>query len=121
VLSLDGCLDEEEVASAAEVVQAPLPMKGGISGLKVFFLFPSLLWEDIVKVVGQTSFSLNRGDEAEKEGFWPMRKCLGEQFGVVFSFAVVVTGMEPSPSLAFNGTGGGTSPLQHSMSSRRRN
>jgi hypothetical protein len=31
-----------------------------------------------MKVMGQTSFSLKRGGEAEKEGFWPMRKNLGE-------------------------------------------
>jgi hypothetical protein len=34
---------------------------------------------------------LKRGGEAENDGFWPMRKCLGERFGVGFSFAVVVT------------------------------
>jgi hypothetical protein len=96
VVSLRGRLDEEEVASAAEEVPAPLPWKGGISGLKVVFFFPLLPREDIVKVVRQTSFSLKRGGEAEKEGFWPMRKGLGEKFGVVFSFAVVVTDTELS-------------------------
>jgi hypothetical protein len=50
--------------------------------------------EDIIEVVRQTSFSLERGGEAEKEGFWPMREGLGEKFGVVFSFAVVVTDTE---------------------------
>ena len=30
----------------------------------------------------------------EKRGFWPMRKKLGEKFGVVFSFAVVVMDTE---------------------------
>jgi hypothetical protein len=41
--------------------------------------------------MGQTSFSIKRVGEAEKEGFWPMREGLGERFGVVFSLAVVVT------------------------------
>jgi hypothetical protein len=50
--------------------------------------------EDIIEVVRQTSFSLKRGGEAEKEGFWPMREGLGEKFGVVFSFAVVVMDTE---------------------------
>jgi hypothetical protein len=53
-----------------------------------------LPWEDIVKVVRQTAFSLKRGGVAEKEGFWPMRESLGERFGVVFSFPVVVTDTE---------------------------
>jgi hypothetical protein len=32
----------------------------------------------------------------EKRGFQPMRKFLGEKFGVVFSLTVVVTDTEPS-------------------------
>jgi hypothetical protein len=87
-------LHEEGVPSAAEEVPAPLPWKGGISGLQVVFFFPLWPWEDVVKVVRQTSFSLKRGWEAEKEGFWPIRKGVGEEFGVVFSFAVVVTDTE---------------------------
>jgi hypothetical protein len=87
----------------AEEVPAPLPWKGGISGLKVVFFFPLLPWEDIVKVVRQTSFSLKRGGDAEKEGFWPMRKGLGERFSIVFSLAVVVTDMELFISVACRG------------------
>jgi hypothetical protein len=37
---------------------------------------------------------LKSGGEAEKEGFWPVRKRLGEKFGLVFSFAVVVMDTE---------------------------
>jgi hypothetical protein len=84
----------DEVASAAKEVPAPLPWNEGISVLKVVFFFQLLPWEDIVKLVRQTSFSVKRGGEAEKEGFWPMREGLGERFGVVFSFAVVVTHTE---------------------------
>jgi hypothetical protein len=62
--------------------------------LKVVFFFPLLPQEDIVKVVRQTSLSLKRGGEAEKDGFWPMRESLGENCCVVFSFAVVVTDTE---------------------------
>jgi hypothetical protein len=69
-------------------------LKRGTSGLKVVLFYPLLPREDLIKVMGQTSFSLKRGGEPEKEGFWPMRKGLGEIFGVVFSFAVVVTDME---------------------------
>jgi hypothetical protein len=69
-------------------------LKGGTSGLKVVFFYPLLPREDITEVVRQTSFSLKRGGEAEKEGFWPMREALGERFGVVFSFALVVTDTE---------------------------
>ena len=38
-----------------------------------------------------TSFSVKEGVKPEKRGFQPMRKKLGEKFGVVFSFTVVVT------------------------------
>ena len=41
-----------------------------------------------------TSFSVKEGVKPEKRGFQPMRKKLGEKFGVVFSFAVVVTDTE---------------------------
>jgi hypothetical protein len=60
----------------------------------VVFFFPLLPWEEIVKVMRQTSLFLKGGGEAEKEGFWLMRKGLGERFGVAFSFAVVVTDTE---------------------------
>ena len=43
-----------------------------------------------------TSFSVKEGVKAEKRGFQPMKKKLGEKFGVVFSFSVVVTGTELS-------------------------
>ena len=54
-------------------------------------------------MVWLTSFSVKEGVKPEKRGFQPMRKKLGEKFGVVFSFAVVVTDTElrysnPSPS-----------------------
>ena len=41
-----------------------------------------------------TSFSVKEGVKPEKRGFQPMRKKLGEKFGVVFSFSVVVMGTE---------------------------
>jgi hypothetical protein len=84
VVSLRCRLDLEEVASAAEEPPAPLAWKGGISGLKVVFFFPLLPRDVIVNVVRQTSFPLKRAGEAEKEGFWPMRKGLGRKFGVGF-------------------------------------
>ena len=51
-----------------------------------------------------TSFSVKEGVKPEKRGFQPMRKKLGGKFGVVFSFAVVVTDTDlfncaPIPSL----------------------
>ena len=71
----------------------------GMSGLKVVFFFPLLPEEDIIEVVVDF-FLFKRGGEAGKEGFQPMRKKLGEKFGVVFSFAVVVTDTElPTSSL----------------------
>ena len=39
-------------------------------------------------------FLFKRGGEAGKGGLWPIRKVLGEKFGVVFYFAVVVTDTE---------------------------
>ena len=71
-----------------------------MSGLKVVFFFPLLPEEDIIKVVVDF-FLFRRGGEAGKKGFQPMRKKLGEKFGVVFSFAVVVTDTElfPRPSV----------------------
>ena len=69
----------------------------GMSGLKVVFFFPLLPEEDIIKVVVDF-FLCKRGGEAGKKGFQPMRKKLGEKFGVVFSFAVVVTDTELYPS-----------------------
>ena len=65
----------------------------GMSGLKVVFFFPLLPEEDIIKVVVDF-FLFKRGGDAGKKGFQPMRKKLGEKFGVVFSFAVVVTDTE---------------------------
>ena len=65
----------------------------GMSGLKVVFFFPLLPEEDIIRVVVDF-FLFKRGGEAGKNGFQPMRKKLGEKFGVVFSFAVVVTDTE---------------------------
>ena len=41
-----------------------------------------------------TSFSVKDGVKPEKRGFQPMRKKLGEKFGVVFSLTVVVTDTE---------------------------
>ena len=80
---------------AAEV-EAPLPLHGGIVGLKEVFFLPLEEPEDMMKVMEQRHFSLKREDEAEKEGSQQMRKGLGAKFGVVFSFAVVVTGAELS-------------------------
>ena len=65
----------------------------GMSGLKVVFFFPLLPEEDIIKVVVDF-FLFKRGGEAGKKCFQPMRKKLGKIFGVVFSFAVVVTDTE---------------------------
>jgi hypothetical protein len=48
----------------------------------------------MIEVMRQTSFSLKSGGEAEKEEFWPMREVLGEDFTVVFSFAVVLRDTE---------------------------
>ena len=62
----------------------------GMSELKVVFFFPLLPEEDIIKVVVDCCL-FKRGGEAGKKGFQPMRKKLGEEFGVVFAFAVVVT------------------------------
>ena len=45
-------------------------------------------------MVWLTSFSVKEGVKPEKRGFQPMRKKLDEKFGVVFSFAVVVTDTE---------------------------
>ena len=64
-----------------------------MSGLKVVFFFPLLPEEDIIIVVVDF-LRFKRGGEAGKKGFQPMRKKLGEKFGVVFSFAVVVTDTE---------------------------
>src|SRR5436853_202046 len=47
-------------------------------------------------VVWLTSFSVKEGVKPERWGFQPMRKKLGERFGVVFSFAVVVMDTELS-------------------------
>jgi hypothetical protein len=103
VVSLRGHLEVEKVASEPMLVLSSgtsLHLKGGTSGVKLVFFFPLLPWEDIIKVMGQTSFSSKRGGEAEKEGFWPMTKGLDEKFGVVFSFTVVVTDMELIDSVA---------------------
>ena len=67
----------------------------GMSGLNVVFCLPLLPEEDIIKVVVDF-FRFKRGGEAGKKGFQPMRKKLGEKFGVVFPFAVVVTDTELS-------------------------
>ena len=70
----------------------------GMSGLKVVFFFPLLPEEDIIKVVVDF-FLFKRGGEAGKKGFQPMREKLGERFGVVSSFAVVITDTELHGSL----------------------
>ena len=62
-------------------------------GVKGSFFFPLLPEEDIIKVVVDF-FLFKRGGEAGKKGFQPMRKKLGEKFGVVFFFAVIVTDTE---------------------------
>jgi hypothetical protein len=93
VLSLHGGLEVERVAIEPMPVLSPAispHLKEGTSGLKMVFFFPLLPWEEIIGVMRQTSFSLRRGVEAEKQGFWLMREGLGEKFRVVFSFAVVV-------------------------------
>ena len=95
IVSLRGRLFEE-VADTVEPAVGETPNKsgkGGMSGLKVAFFFPLPPWEDIIKVVVDF-FLFKRGGEAGKKGFQPMRKKLGEKFGVVFSFAVVVTDTE---------------------------
>ena len=69
----------------------------GMSGLKVVFFFSLLPEEDIIKVMVDL-FLFKRGGEAGKKGFQPMRKKLGEKFGVVFSFAVVVMDTELFPT-----------------------
>ena len=61
--------------------------------VKGSLFFPLLPEEDIIKVVVDF-FLFKRGGEAGKKGFQPMRKKLGKKFGVVFSFAVVVTDTE---------------------------
>src|SRR5205807_8736330 len=69
------------------------PSKGGISGLKVVFFFLLLPLGAIFG--GVVDFFLcKRGGEARKEGFSANEKRLGKRFGVVFSFNVVVTGLE---------------------------
>ena len=65
----------------------------GMSGLKVVFFFPLLPEEDIIKVVVDFFLVKSKG-EAGKKGFQPMRKKLGKKFGVVFTFAEVVTDTE---------------------------
>ena len=65
----------------------------GMSGLNVVFFFPLLPEEDLINVVVDF-FLCKREGEAGEKGFQPMRKKLGEKFGVVFSFAVVVTDTE---------------------------
>src|SRR5437588_10314327 len=42
----------------------------------------------------RTCFSVKDGVKPEKRGFQPIRKKLGEKFGVVFSLTVVVTDTE---------------------------
>ena len=86
----------EECADTSEPAVEETPDRTGNSGmseLKVVFFFPLLPEEDIIKVVVDF-FLLKRGGEAGKKGFQPMRKKLGEKFGVVFSFTVVVTDTE---------------------------
>ena len=94
VVSLRGRLvGEGRVGSAPGGEEGKIPSKGGISGLKVVFFFPLSREEDMRRVVVDF-FLCKRGGEAGKKGFQPMRKKLGEKFGVVFSFAVVVTDTE---------------------------
>jgi hypothetical protein len=50
------------------------------------------------KVMWLASFSVKEGVKPGKKSFQPMRKKLGEKFGVVFSFAVVVTDTELAES-----------------------
>jgi hypothetical protein len=97
VVLLHGCL--EVVALAIDPMPVllsaiSLHLKGVTSGLKVVFFFPLLLWEDLIEVIGLISLSLKRWAKVEKETFWPMGEGPGKRFGVVFSFAVVVTEME---------------------------
>ena len=61
-----------------------------------------------------TSSSVKEGVKPEKRGFQPMRKKLGEKFGVVFSLTVVVTDTELSASISAVG-GGGNSALRKSL------
>ena len=87
-------VEEEVVASAALEEEPAIPMKGGIVGLKVVFFLPLLPWPDMIEVMWLTSFSVKEGVKPEKRGFRPMRKKLGERFGVVFSLTVVVMDTE---------------------------
>ena len=87
-------VEEEGVASAALEEEPPVPMKGGIAGLKVVFFLPLLPRPEKIEVMWLTSFSVKEGVKPEKRGFQPMRKKLGEKFGVVFSLTVVVTDTE---------------------------
>ena len=91
-------IEEEGVASTALEEEPAVPGKGGIAGLKVVFFLPLLPRPDIIKVLWLTSFSVKEGVKPEKRVFQPMRKKLGEKFGVVFSLTVVVTDTELSPS-----------------------
>src|SRR5205085_12654861 len=69
------------------------PSKEGIFGLKVVLFFPLLPLGAIFG--GVVDFFLcKRGGEAGKEGFSANEKKLGEKFGVVFSFSVVIMGTE---------------------------
>ena len=93
-------IEEEGVASMALEEEPAVPGKGGIAGLKVVFFLPLLPRPGIIKVLWLTSFSVKEGVKPEKRGFQPMRKKLGEKFGVVFSLTVVVTDTELLSPLA---------------------
>ena len=87
-------IEEDGVASAALEEEPAVPTKGGIAGLKVVFFLPLLPWPDMMEVMWLTSFSVKEVVKPEKRGFQPMRKKLGEKFGLIFSLTVVVTDTE---------------------------
>ena len=87
-------VEEEGVASAALEEEPAVPMKGGIAGLKVVFFLPLLPRPEMIEVMWLNFFSVKEGVKPEKRGFQPMRKKLGEKFGLVFSLTVVVTDTE---------------------------
>jgi hypothetical protein len=64
---------------------------GWVEGSLLAFLFVGR--HDEIDRVGLLS-SVKVEMKLRKEGLWPITDVLGEKFGVVFSFAVVVTVME---------------------------
>ena len=87
-------MGEGKDASEAGGEEEKILSKEGTSGLRGVFFLPLSRLEDIVVWCWGLLFSVKEGVKPEKVGFWPMRKGLGEKFGVVFSFAVVVTDTE---------------------------